>query len=66
MSNKAVARNFNVAKNILSTWKKNKENIIAGFKSSEGTKKQRINKVAAHTKVGEYSNKWPHNERKSS
>ena len=32
MSNKDVARNFIVAKNTLSTWKKNKEKIIAAFK----------------------------------
>ena len=44
MSNKGVARNFNAAKNTLSTWKKNKEKIIAAFKSSGGTKRQRINK----------------------
>ena len=44
MSNKDVERNFNVARNTLSTWKKNKEEIIAAFKSSGGTKRQRINK----------------------
>ena len=40
MSNKDVARNFNVAKTTLSTWKKNKEKIIAAFKCSGGTKRQ--------------------------
>ena len=44
MSNKDVARNFNIAKNTLSTRKKNKEKIISAFMSSGGTKRQRINK----------------------
>ena len=44
MPNKDAARNFNVIKNKLSTWKTNKEKIISAFMSSGGTKRQRINK----------------------
>ena len=44
MSNKDVERNFNVAKNALSIWKKYREKIIAAIMSSGSTKEQRINK----------------------
>ena len=42
LSNKDVSKKFNVPKSILSNWNKNREKIIAAFKSSGGTKKQRI------------------------
>ena len=42
VSNKDVSEKFNIPKNTLSTWKKNKDKIIAAFKSSGGTKRQRI------------------------
>ena len=46
LSNKDVSKRFNVPKNTLSTWKKNSEKIIAAFKSSAGTKRQRIKEGA--------------------
>ena len=42
VSNKDVFKKFNVPKNTLSTWKKNRDKIAAAFKSSGGTKRQRI------------------------
>ena len=39
LSNKDVSKKFNVPKNTLSMWKKNREKIIATFKSSGGTKR---------------------------
>ena len=44
ISDKDDARNFNIAKNSISTWKKNWEKIIAAFMRSGGTERQRINK----------------------
>ena len=40
LSNKDASKKFNVPKNTLSTWKKDREKIIAAFKSSGGTKRQ--------------------------
>ena len=37
ISKKDITRNFNVIKNKLSTWKTNKEKIIAAFMSSGGS-----------------------------
>ena len=42
LSKKDVSKKFSVPKSTLSNWKKNREKIIAAFKSSGGTKKQRI------------------------
>ena len=42
VSNKEVSRKFNVAKNTLLTWKKNKPKIIDAFNNSGGTKRQRV------------------------
>ena len=41
-ANRDVSKKFNVPKNTLSTWKKNREKIVTAFKSSGGTKRQRI------------------------
>ena len=41
-SNKDVSEKFNDPKIALSTWKKNREKIITAFKSSGGSKRQRI------------------------
>ena len=43
VANKDVCKKFNVPKNPLSMWKKNRDKIVAVFKSSGGTKRQRIN-----------------------
>ena len=40
--NKDVSKKFKVPKNTLSTWKKNRDKIVTAFKSSGGTKRQRI------------------------
>ena len=42
VANKDVSKKFNVSKNTLSTWKKNRDKIVTAFKSSGGTKRQRI------------------------
>ena len=41
-ANKDVSKKFIVPKNTLSTWKKNRDKIVTAFKSSGGTKRQRI------------------------
>ena len=56
-SNKDVWKKFNVPKNILSTWNKNREKIIAAFKSSSGTKTQRI-KEGTYKQVNLACYKW--------
>ena len=57
LSNKDVSKKFNAPKNILSTWKKNWENIIAAFKSSGGTKRQQI-KEGTYEQVNLACYKW--------
>ena len=41
-ANKDVSKKLNVPNNTLSTWKKNRDKNESAFKSSGGTKKQRI------------------------
>lgn len=57
VSNKDVSEKFNIPKNTLSTWKKNKDKIIAAFKSSGGTKRQRI-KEGTYEHVNLACYKW--------
>ena len=56
-TNKHVSKKFNVPKNTVSTWKKNKDKIVAAFKSSGGTKRQRI-KEGTYEQVNLACYKW--------
>ena len=56
-SNKDASKKFNDPKNALSTWKKNREKIIAAFKSSGGSKRQRI-KEGTYEQVNLACYKW--------
>ena len=40
LSNKDVSKKFNVPKNILPMWRKNREKIFAAFKNNGETKRQ--------------------------
>ena len=44
IANKDVSKKFNVTKNTLTTWKKNKDKIVTAFKSNGGTKRLWIKK----------------------
>ena len=41
-ANKDVSKKLNVPKNTLFRWKRNRDKIVTAFKSSGGTKRQRI------------------------
>ena len=57
LSNKDVAKKSNVPKDTLSIWNKNREKIIAEFKSNGGTKTQRI-KEGIYRQVNLVCYKW--------
>ena len=57
LSNKDVSKKFNVPKNTLSSWKKIREKTIPAFKSSGGTKRQRI-KEGTYEQVNLACYKW--------
>ena len=54
---KDVSKTFNVPKKTLSTWKKNRDKIVTSFKSSGGTKRQRI-KEGTYVQVNLACFKW--------
>ena len=56
-ANRDVSKKFNVPKNTLSTWKKNRDKIVTAFKSSGGTKRQRI-KEGTNEQVNLACFKW--------
>ena len=56
-ANKDVSKKFNVPKNTLSTWKKNRDKIVTAFKSSGGNKRQRI-KEGTYEQVNLACFKW--------
>ena len=56
-ANKDVSKKFNVPKNTLSTWKKNRDKIVTACKSSGGTKRQRI-KEGTYEQVNLACFKW--------
>ena len=55
--NKDVSKKFNVPKNTLSTWKKNRGKIVTAFKNSGGTKRQRV-KEGTYEQVNLACFKW--------
>ena len=57
ISNKAASKKFNVPKNTLSAWKKNRDKIVTAFKSSGGTRRQRI-KEGTYEQVNLACYKW--------
>ena len=46
VANKEVSKKFNVLKNTLSTWKKNRDKTVTAFKSGAGTKRQQVKEGA--------------------
>ena len=56
-ANRDVSKKFNVPKNTLSMWKKNRDKIVTAFKSSGGTKRQRI-KEGTNEQVNLACFKW--------